>query len=400
MSVWFKPRAQLDTVEQIPFLQQVENNPNRNYWLKGFAGSGKSLLLIHCLIDEKLRNPNSNTVIVLFTYSLIDMLEEGIPEEFNGTPVVTYFKFMRMHDTFDLILVDEIQDIPEHVLIEIESKRSVNGRVIVAGDINQSIFDNTPSNDVIKARIGIPNNGSEYLLNRIYRLSRRIRKISAEYCNDRQNYEAAQVMDFNANVPVSIIKAGNLEQECKWLWAASKEYGNAGYVPSILISNKDRIIHFIETVLQNENKPSLNNEWLSNGDIQFGNINNHLRNNGIKLQYLGNKFGSFEKAHSENLVTIMTYHSSKGLDFKAVFIPFLNNEYQIFGDYTISRALFFVALTRSREQLILSYSGTEKHPFLTSSIIAECTQKNAIDELRRMQNPLGNVNNGDDIVLI
>ena len=53
---WFIPRTQLDTVEQIPFLQQVENNPNRNYWLKGFAGSGKSVLLLHCLIDEKLRN--------------------------------------------------------------------------------------------------------------------------------------------------------------------------------------------------------------------------------------------------------------------------------------------------------------------------------------------------------
>jgi hypothetical protein len=26
-------------------------------------------------------------------------------------------------------------------------------------------------------------------LNKIWRLSRRIRKISAEYCNDRQNYE-------------------------------------------------------------------------------------------------------------------------------------------------------------------------------------------------------------------
>src|SRR5690606_29272501 len=107
--------------------------------------------------------------------------------------------------------------------------------------------------------------------------------------------EAAQVMDFNANVPVSLIKSDNLEQECKWLWYASKEYGNAGYVPAILISNKDKIIQFISSVLRIENKPPLNNEWINNGEIQFNSINNHLRNNGIKLQYLGNKFGSFEK---------------------------------------------------------------------------------------------------------
>jgi hypothetical protein len=48
----------------------------------------------------------------------------------------------------------------------------------------------------------IPQNATVTSLNKIWRLSRRIRKISAEYCNDRQNYEAAQVMDFNANVPV------------------------------------------------------------------------------------------------------------------------------------------------------------------------------------------------------
>src|SRR5690606_28246211 len=107
------------------------------------------------------------------------------PQDFNGTPVVTYFKFLKMHETFDLILVDEIQDIPEHVLIEIESKRSVNGRIIVAGDINQSIFDNATSSDLIRTRIGIPNNGAEYPLNRIYRLSRRIRTISADFCQDR-----------------------------------------------------------------------------------------------------------------------------------------------------------------------------------------------------------------------
>ncbi|MBL0140392.1 MAG: hypothetical protein IPP86_17980 [Bacteroidetes bacterium] len=66
---WFIPRTQLDTVEQIPFLQQVENNPNRNYWLKGFAGSGKSVLLLHCLIDEK-GETQAQTQSLFFTHIL------------------------------------------------------------------------------------------------------------------------------------------------------------------------------------------------------------------------------------------------------------------------------------------------------------------------------------------
>ncbi|MBV6454418.1 MAG: ATP-dependent helicase/nuclease subunit A [Bacteroidia bacterium] len=397
---WFIPRTQLDTVEQIPFLQQVENNPNRNYWLKGFAGSGKSVLLLHCLIDEKLRNRNSKAIIILYTHSLIDMIEEGIPQDFNGTPVVTYFKFMKMHETFDLILVDEIQDIPEHVLIEIESKRSVNGRIIVAGDINQSIYDNATSSDLIRTRIGIPNNGVEYPLNRIYRLSRRIRTISADFCQDKQTFLAAQVMDLNPNVPVTLVKANSSSEEINWLWKSSKEYADAGYAPAIIISNHEEIINFISSLLVIENKPPLQSEWINTKEKDYYSINRHLATNGIKLQYLGNKYGSFEKAHSQNLVTIITYHSSKGLDWKAVFIPFLKSEYVIFGDYERAKTLFFVALTRSREQLFLSYSGNNKHLFITPTIVTECTQKNAADELRRIQNPLGGVNNGEDIVVI
>lgn len=397
---WFIPRTQLDTVEQIPFLQQVENNPNRNYWLKGFAGSGKSVLLLHCLIDEKLRNRNSNAIIVLYTHSLIDMIEEGIPQEFNGTPVVTYFKFMKMGGTFDLILVDEIQDIPEHVLIEIESKRSVNGRIIVAGDINQSIYDNATSSDLIRTRIGIPNNGAEYPLNRIYRLSRRIRTISADFCQDRQTFLAAQVMDLNPNVPVTLVKANSPSEEINWLWKSSKEYADAGYAPAIIISNHEEIITFISSLLAIENKPPLQNEWINTKEKDYNAINRHLASNGIKLQYLGNKFGSFEQAHSHNLVTIITYHSSKGLDWKAVFIPFLKSEYVIFGDFERAKTLFFVALTRSREQLFLSYSGNNRHSFITPTIVAECTPKNAADELRRIQNPFGNLNNDNDVVVI
>jgi len=397
---WFIPATRLDPTEQLPFLQQIENNPGKNFWLKGFAGSGKSVLLLHCLLIDKRKNPNSKAIIVLYTYSLIDMIKGGLPNEYANTEVLTFYQFRHKHENYDLILVDEIQDLPEHDIREICSKTTTNGRVIFAGDINQSIYDHSSSNDKINEILKIPQNATVTSLNKIWRLSRRIRKISAEYCNDRQNYEAAQVMDFNANVPVSLIKADNLEQECQWLWKSSKEYGDAGYVPAILISNKDSILKFISSVLKIENKPQLNFEWINNGEIQFNLINNHLESNGIKLQYLGNKFGSFKKAHSDNLVTIITFHSSKGLDFKTVFIPFLSHDYQIYGDLTIAKALFFVALTRSREQLILSHSGIKMHPFLTTTIISECTIKNAGDELRRIQNPLGGVNNGEDVVVI
>jgi DNA helicase-2/ATP-dependent DNA helicase PcrA len=69
----------------------------------------------------------------------------------------------------------------------------------------------------------------------------------------------------------------------------------------------------------------------------------------------------------------MTFHSAKGLDFSSVFIPGLNKAFNIGGlpklrgtpDYDLKlRRLLFVAVTRARETLYLSYTGT-KHPVLS-----------------------------------
>ena len=59
----------------------------------------------------------------------------------------------------------------------------------------------------------------------------------------------------------------------------------------------------------------------------------------------------------------MTYHSSKGLDFDNVFIPGLNRNLFITYNSDLSRTLFMVAMTRSRNNLYLTYSGY-KHDYL------------------------------------
>jgi superfamily I DNA/RNA helicase len=66
----------------------------------------------------------------------------------------------------------------------------------------------------------------------------------------------------------------------------------------------------------------------------------------------------------------MTYHSSKGLDFDVVHMPGLVAGMQIIPARALNdapdldRTLFFVAMTRSRERLVMSYSGDRAHPFV------------------------------------
>ena len=62
-----------------------------------------------------------------------------------------------------------------------------------------------------------------------------------------------------------------------------------------------------------------------------------------------------------------TYHSSKGLDFPNVFLPHLTSttslEPMVGAKDEEERRLFFVAVTRARQRLYLSYHGTP-HRFL------------------------------------
>jgi superfamily I DNA/RNA helicase len=61
----------------------------------------------------------------------------------------------------------------------------------------------------------------------------------------------------------------------------------------------------------------------------------------------------------------MTYHSAKGLDFETVFLPQLNSN-QVFwrGDGDIDQRLFFVGVTRSRNNLLMSYSASKPHRYV------------------------------------
>ena len=81
----------------------------------------------------------------------------------------------------------------------------------------------------------------------------------------------------------------------------------------------------------------------------------------------------------------MTYHSAKGLDYQAVFVPFLSPALEIWrNNPQRARSLFFVALTRSREQLFLSYKNV-KHPLLSEIDDSSFHKLNAANEIAKKE---------------
>ena len=86
---WLIPYNKLDK-DQLSFIEDFRKNEN-NCFIRGFAGCGKSVLLIHALLAEKEKNPDAKIIIVTYTHALIDMIKLGIPEDYKDIQVVTIF---------------------------------------------------------------------------------------------------------------------------------------------------------------------------------------------------------------------------------------------------------------------------------------------------------------------
>ena len=176
MSNWMIASDKLDA-EQKHFIFEESKN-GKNIWIKGFAGSGKSILLVHSIVEKIRENPDVSICVVVFTHSLIQMFTVGMEElkiPYKNVALSTYHQFMKNNATYDYIFCDEVQDLPKSVL---ENMKLRANQLILAGDLNQSIYENTPSGELTVTPLEIRNitNSKPYELTTIHRLTKSIIK--------------------------------------------------------------------------------------------------------------------------------------------------------------------------------------------------------------------------------
>ena len=382
---WIVPENKLDA-QQRNFLENVDIK-QRNVWIKGFPGSGKSVLLAYTYQRIKAREPRARVLVVVYTLSLIKMFEAAFAEMGQQAKIVTYYQFKRSSETYDYILSDEVQDLTPSVLREMSQRAKY---VVVAGDENQPIFEKDPKDGeatVKPSQINSLLDSREFSLNIIHRLSRSIREAVQRFL-PRINIFNGLIDPTHLDTQVRLCEANNREEEVKYVVKEARRYNDIGKTVGVLIPTQSSILSFIQTAIRQAGKQ----EWevCTNpfGRTDFGSLNNYLKKCGIPLQYVGNGYGTFDE--NSRKITIMTYHSSKGLDFDNVFLPFLNNSLFIVPNETMSKTLFMVAMTRSRENLYLTYNGY-MHEYLRN-FAANCHHINIHDTFNTQQR-----NNGDSI---
>jgi len=380
---WMIREDQLDP-EQREFIN-VESKKTGNIWVKGFAGSGKSVLLIHSLMSTLQKEPNAKVAVVVYTRSLIDMFENGIEElkpyyKVNrDIPVKTYYEFVDIDNlSYDYIFCDEVQDLPSKVLYAMNNRAR---KVIVAGDSNQSIFDEDPKwrEPVVNpSQVGDIINARAFTLNMVHRLTKSIINAVQKLIPSMNIWGAKRDLT-KQDVNIRLCEASSEQEEVKYIYQEALKGANVGDTSVILFPTTNSITKFANLVLSTNGKTQWSEKKNNYGRPDYGDLNRHFKSNGIKLQFIGSGYGALKNAEQNKEAILMTYHSSKGLDFDNVFLPFLNTHFYLHPSN--AETLFMVAMTRSRKNLFLTYYGYTHD--LVDKFKGECSEISISDILNQ-----------------
>lgn len=363
----------------------VESKKTGNIWVKGFAGSGKSVLLIHSLMSTLQKEPNAKVAVVVYTRSLIDMFENGIEElkpyyKVNrDIPVKTYYEFVdRDNLSYDYIFCDEVQGLPSKVLYAMNNRAR---KVIVAGDSNQSIFDEDPKwrEPVVNpSQVGDIINARAFTLNMVHRLTKSIINAVQKLIPSMNIWGAKRDLT-KQDVNIRLCEASSEQEEVKYIYQEALKGANVGDTSVILFPTTNSITKFANLVLSTNGKTQWSEKKNNYGRPDYGDLNRHFKSNGIKLQFIGSGYGALKNAEQNKEAILMTYHSSKGLDFDNVFLPFLNTHFYLHPSN--AETLFMVAMTRSRKNLFLTYYGYTHD--LVDKFKGECSEISISDILNQ-----------------
>lgn len=363
---WMVEINDLDAV-QARAIENIIDNQDENHWVKGFAGSGKTIVLTHVLKRLATARPPVKVCFATFTHALKDLIESGLTKtELDRIEISTFNGLGKMRNDYDLVVADEMQDIPSRVLPTLAKKSDV---LVIAADLDQSIYRSACSVSELNAAI---KPAKEHQLREIHRINENVFEIATSVYTDAKVVSQTTVRQDDEQA--RMYEGASMRDEFVTMYEEAVRVSAKESPSAVLLPSKALLDKFISTIATANSytgtPPSVKDSERPEIGEQadpFKEINAYLKKNKSPLQVFGGGSGSLYDSDTKKMVYLMTYHSAKGLDFANVFLPHLTEDVSLEPMKGASddqeRRLFFVATTRARERLYLSYHD-EPHRFI------------------------------------
>ena len=318
---WYINESELDDYQ----VQIVRRNLESSFIVKGCAGSGKTVLALW-RAKEIAELGEDDYLVIVFTKALKQFIEDGIKTIGVDESRVMYFwqwKNLANQRSADYIIVDEVQDFDAEEIQMLQA--AANKHCIFFGDTAQQIYD------------GLSNKGPLLTMEQIQIAT----SIPMEnlVINHRLKKKVARIAEL-----VSISR-DPLEQRC------SKEGSSKPHL--VHCDSLDEQLDYIQAVIQAQGYVDVAILFPENRDVEYA--YSYFSQTGLDVERKTKR--SMDLNFSTSNPKILTYHSAKGLQFEAVFIP--NCIASSEGD----RNPLYVALTRTYRDLFILHSGNLS-PFL------------------------------------
>lgn len=352
---WFVNYEVLDIDQKKLVNGSVFENGKAVGLVNGPAGSGKTIILVNALAKA-----TSNKIgFVSYTRSLLNLADQGLPPNVKA---MTYFEVQKDNSQYDILVVDEAQDIPADALRSIIFKAK---KTLLAGDQFQKIYENGATLEELYSL----SNDNVHKLTRTYRLTPRAFAAASKI--HPGSLEGVSPSG-KAVVPIELYYTNTYNEGSFLCYEMAKKESARRRTSAILLPKKESIVEFANEILGKEKKPKWSLVKNSYSKEDFGSLNRHFKANKIKLQVVQNNYGDLNDAFENSEVVVQTYHSAKGLDYQVVCLPNLNVELAT-RKPQFERPLFYVAITRANGALII----TQKKGFISPYVktIEEFCQK-------------------------
>ena len=213
---WIPTREYFDNYQETIF-GDIVSDTTGSWWLQGYPGSGKTMLLIH-LIAEYI-DAGWDCAFVTFTHALKKLAIESM-KELGHKPgqlhIETVDKLNTLKNKYDIIFVDEVQDL---TVKQISKLRTLADRFIYAGDLNQSIYLQAAPITKIREALGKPT--IRYLTD-LYRMSEPVFMAGNIIYPEAQIIKGAQIST-SVTSSINLVAADTVASEVTWIYEQAKK---------------------------------------------------------------------------------------------------------------------------------------------------------------------------------